>query len=103
MGKSDELAKGFSLPQALPRTEVSDEQALRFVQGGQEPSPRRAKRLKRSSRLRREESGERVAVYLPPEAAMALRVRCAQERRSVSDAVTEAVAKWLKSSGAKSL
>jgi hypothetical protein len=97
--KSDELAKGFSLPKVQQRTEVPDELALRFVHGGR--STVGSRQGKKSSRLRREESGERVAVYLPPEAATALRVRCAQERRSVSDAVTEAVAKWLKASGAR--
>lgn len=48
------------------------------------------------SRLRRPERGERISVYVPPELAEALRVRCARERRSVSDAVTEALATWLK-------
>lgn len=49
-----------------------------------------------SSRLRRAELGERMAVYLPPIAAEQLRVRCARERRSLSDAVSEAVSMWLK-------
>lgn len=52
-------------------------------------------RAKPISRMRRESSGERVAVYLPPELALKLRMRCVQARRSVSDAVTEAVAQWL--------
>jgi hypothetical protein len=87
--KSEKLASGFSLPSAPKRTDVSEDASLRFVRGGRAPS----------SRLRRVAGGERVAVYLPPDAATALRVRCAQERRSVSDAVTEAVAEWLKAPG----
>jgi len=47
------------------------------------------------SRRRRPIRGERVAVYLPPELVEDLRVRCVRERRSVSDAVTEAVAFWM--------
>ena len=49
------------------------------------------------SKLRRAVRGERVAAYIPPELAEKLRVRCAMERRSVSDAVTAAVASWLNS------
>jgi hypothetical protein len=50
---------------------------------------------KARSLLRREESGERVAAYLPPELASRLRVACAIQRRSVSNAITEAVEAWL--------
>jgi hypothetical protein len=50
-----------------------------------------------SSKLRRSERGERVSVYLPVELAAALRVACASSRRSLSDAVTEAVGEWLAS------
>lgn len=53
-------------------------------------------RRKRSSRLRNDSRGEKVAVYLPPEVVTELKVRCAIERRSVSDAVSTAVQAWLK-------
>lgn len=43
------------------------------------------------SKLRRAESGVRVAGYLPTELETALRLHCARERRSTSDALTEAV------------
>jgi len=43
------------------------------------------------SALRREERGERLAVYLPEDIATELRVYCAKSRRSLSDAVSEAV------------
>lgn len=84
--KHAELAKGFTLPSQPKRTEVDDATARKFI-AGEAP--------KRRSRLRREVSGERIAVYLPPEIVTALRVRCAQERRSVSDAITEAVTAWV--------
>jgi hypothetical protein len=47
------------------------------------------------SRLRREQGGERITAYLPPDLAEELRVCCAKERRSVSDAVTDALRAWL--------
>ena len=46
------------------------------------------------SRRRRAARGERMAVYLPPTLVEELRVRCARERRSMSDAVSEAVGLW---------
>lgn len=46
--------------------------------------------------LRRETSGERLSVYLPPELAQELRIKSVKQRRSVSDAVTEAVRQWVK-------
>jgi len=53
-------------------------------------------RLRQPSRLRRDGvRGERVSVYLPPELVVRLRVFCARERRSISDAVTEAVSAYL--------
>jgi hypothetical protein len=86
--KGKKLAGGFTLPKAPARTPVKDQAATRFVKAERKPS--------RASRLRREISGERLAIYLPPDVAEELRVRCARERRSISDAVTEAVSTWLK-------
>ena len=63
---------------------MSDSTAKKFEQGAA------------ASRLRRETQGERMAVYLPPKMAEDLRVFCARKRRSLSDAVTEAVGEWLK-------
>lgn len=48
-----------------------------------------------ASRRRRAVRGERIAVYLPPELVEELRLRCVREKRSVSDAVTEAVSSWM--------
>lgn len=53
----------------------------------------------KSSKLRRAESGVRVAGYLPAELETALRMHCARERRSTSDALTEAVAMLLERYG----
>jgi hypothetical protein len=78
-------ADGFKLPK---RTIVTEADATKFTG---EQQPKEAK----DSKLRRAELGERLTVYLPPALAKDLRVRCASERRSVSDAVTEAVGSWL--------
>jgi hypothetical protein len=86
--KGKKLASGFALPKAPPRTPVKDQAAAKFVRSERKPG--------RASRLRREIAGERLAIYLPPNVAEELRVRCARERRSISDAVTEAVSAWLK-------
>jgi hypothetical protein len=46
--------------------------------------------------LRRENvETERMNLYIPAEVATALRVRCAETRRSISDGVTEALLAWL--------
>jgi hypothetical protein len=54
-----------------------------------------------ASRLRRDESGERVVAYVPTELATDLRVTCARSRRSMSDAVTEALTMWLSAQSTK--
>lgn len=77
-----DLSKGFSLPSKPKRTELKPVQEARFTAA------------KSESKLRRAELGERVAVYLPPKLAEELRIRCAKERRSLSDAVTDAVELW---------
>lgn len=87
--KGKKLAAGFELPKTPSRTAVKEQAAAKFVKAERRPAS--------ASRLRREGGGERVAIYLPPELAEELRVRCARERRSISDAVTEAVASWMKS------
>jgi hypothetical protein len=50
--------------------------------------------------LRRENvETERVNVYIPSNVVTALRVRCAETRRSISDGVTDAIRAWLESEG----
>ncbi len=51
------------------------------------------------SKLRREESGERITIYLPPELERKVRIHCAAERRSLSNAATEAFTQWLAERG----
>ena len=76
------VAAGFTLPKAPQRTPVAAKAADRFVGD------------KLQTRGKRKEAGERLTVYVPPELAEALRVTCAQERRSLSEAVTEALRLW---------
>ncbi len=95
--KSKALAGGFALPKPPKRTPVPEPEAERFVEAmelAETQSVRR--RSPKESKLRRASRGERVAVYLPPEIVEQLRIRCVQERRSVSDAVSDAVTAWLK-------
>jgi hypothetical protein len=87
--KRGDVAAGFKLPH-VERTPVATEAADRFV--GETP---------RGSRRKRAERGERLTVYIPPEVAEALRVRCARERRSLSEAATEALSKWIGSQADK--
>jgi len=57
----------------------------------------RRKQPPASSRALRRENveTERLNLYIPMEVATALRVRCAETRRSISDGVTEALLVWL--------
>jgi hypothetical protein len=91
------LASGFVLPTPPARQPVPDDAAARFV-GGPANDDREQGRGETTSRLRRAQGGERLAIYLPPELARELRVRCAVDRRSASDAVTEALRTWLQGS-----
>lgn len=108
-GKSSRLAMGFSLPKVEKKTVVSEKVAESFL-AEEKPishkkmvektsSKRREKitSINKASKLRRDKRGERVTSYLPPKVAEKLRLRCARERRSVSDAVTEAVELLLRS------
>ena len=92
------LATGFALPSPPKRTALAPEKIATFVQA-EEPSQARVRAVATASKLRRTELGERMVVYLPPELATELRVRCARERRSLSDAVTAAVEAWTRSHG----
>lgn len=113
------------LPKPPVRTPVPEPEAERFVEEAAPPSappakpkpvaavrstPARAPRLASSkvptqsassSRLRRDEAGERVVAYVPPDLATDLRVACARSRRSMSDAVTEALTMWLSAQSTK--
>ena len=86
------LASGFALPSAPKRTPVAAEKVATFTEA-EEPSRVRLA-ASAPSKMRRAELGERTVVYLPAALATELRVRCARERRSLSDAVTAAVEAW---------
>jgi len=93
MSKKDALAKGFAQVTKLPspprRTPVSENEARAFE------TDKTHSKKELVSRLRRAIGGARLAVYLPAELEQRLRVHCAMERRSISDAVTVAVTRWL--------
>jgi hypothetical protein len=88
-----DLADAFDLPPPKARTPIPDESAERFVEPAATPQPQ-PKKVKKS-KLRREGPGERVNAYLPPELAEGLREIAFRERRSVSDALSEAVRQWI--------
>jgi hypothetical protein len=56
-----------------------------------QPESQSAITVPKESKLRREQGGVRIAGYVSSELEHALRMHCAQERRSMSDALTEAV------------
>ncbi|MBA2683893.1 MAG: hypothetical protein H0U66_05330 [Gemmatimonadaceae bacterium] len=97
MGKKN-LGAGFAMPAENARTPVSEEGAKSFIsKSGHAPALPGARQ--RSSRLRRAqaEDTERLNVHVPIGTANRVRERAVKERRSLSDAVTEALDSWLKS------
>ena len=76
-------APAASMPKATPVAAVSSVQS-----SSSGPT-------KKGSKLKRDSLGERVTIYLPPKLADAVRRRCLKERRSVSDALTEAAETWV--------
>ena len=83
----------LKLPKTVPVAPVAEPAARRFERREAAIAPPKA-----GSRLKRETVGERVTVYLPPALAAEVRRRCLEERRSVSDAMTEAAQAWLSTS-----
>lgn len=77
------------LPKPAPIASVKESEARRFER------TEGAKPKSGGSRLKRASLGERVTVYLPPKVAARIRRRCLSERRSLSDALTEAALAWL--------
>lgn len=68
-------------PKVRDRTLASVEAAESFVRAG--------------TPLRRRAPGRRLSLHVEYDVARRLLVRCAEEDRSISDAVTEAVEAWL--------
>jgi hypothetical protein len=89
MSKGKNLASGFQLPKAPKHTPVKETTARLFV-GAKKKAGKSDKSLRRDG-----VDTVRLALYFPPDVAKALRVRCIEESRSVSDAVTAAVSAWL--------
>ena len=86
-------AADFAVPSSS-RKAVPEDAARKFERRGRKAS---GSKIAEQPSLRRETSGERLSVYLPPELAQELRIKSVKQRRSVSDAVTEAVRQWVKS------
>lgn len=74
-------SSAYALPVSKASKVVGEVAAKRFEEG---PAATR----------RRTEKGERVTLYLPPELAKQVRLLCVEERRSMSDAATEALTAW---------
>jgi len=79
--------RGAVVPAATKRRapRASEEAAHAFV----------GKDEARESRYRREGPGERIGAYLPPELVQEFKLAALTQRRSLSDALTEAVREWL--------
>lgn len=93
--KKEALEASFELPKAPARVRV-DDKAARELELRARPAAVGA-----SSKLRRVESGVRLTAYIPAEMHRKLRVLCAEENRSMSDAATEAFGEWLVRKGAE--
>lgn len=88
MVKKD-LSDGFALPgkkKTAPAPMVE-----RFIEAGE---PQRSK-VTVANAKRNATRGERGVYYLPPKLLKALRHKCAEERRSLSDVMTEALSQLL--------
>lgn len=85
---------GFKLPPKPAATPaVDDARADAFI--GAADAPPSATSTRKATKLRAATRGERLTIYLPPDVARALRLRCADENRSASDAVATALRAWL--------
>lgn len=81
MAKKAIESSAYALPSATAPKVVGEVAAKRFEEGA-------------AASRRRTEKGERVTLYLPPELAKQVRLLCVEERRSMSDAATEALTAW---------
>jgi hypothetical protein len=81
---------GGPLPSPRKRAPVEEGEARKFERG---PTP--GPRAVAGTPKRRAEGGVRLPVYVPPEVDEAVRDIAHDEKRSVSDLVTEALTAWL--------
>lgn len=92
---------GFDLPKPHKRTEPDPGAVDRFVAAAAASSVVSVSSTgssvapKSTGRLRRAEAGERVTLYLPSDLVTEVRKLCAEQRRSLSDAGTDAFRSWL--------
>jgi len=78
------------------RSAASKVEVDKWVDGGKSTKASPKASPKNGSRLRRDQRGERISVYLPEELERAFRIQCATEKCSFSIAMTEAATMWLK-------
>ena len=97
MAKRVNLNLKKPLPPSAPKLTLAQEAEAEAFESADAEEPKAKTQQASSSALRRQESGARISVYIPPEMEEALRMRCARERRSKSDAVTAAIGQWLES------
>jgi hypothetical protein len=96
--KAQKISKGFQLPKTPVRTEVNPEAAETFEGGRPTPKTKGVPKKASAGRTRRNISVaelERINAHVPVKVATELRVRCATDRISLSDAVTQALTQWL--------
>ena len=80
---------------AKPKEAVAVATAPPFEPPAPDPALRRFVAGKPASKLRRDEPGERLVLNVPPELARRLRIACAEDRQSLSNAAAEAIEAWL--------
>jgi hypothetical protein len=97
MRSKTDLAAGFMLPKhRSSKIKKNDANAnAKNDDAKTDAAKKEEKFVAAAAYRRREEGGERLAVYLPPDIAEALRIAAVRARRSLSDAVTAAVVLWL--------
>lgn len=91
----------LEIPKLPARAAVPDEVAERFIASGETASappvttePQKSRARPKGSKLRREETGERLQAYIPSELEKALRMYCAVEKCSRSYVITEALLRY---------
>ena len=89
MATKRDVADAFDAP-PRQRTTVPEKQAKAFVEAG---TP--AKRTKGTKLKRWGLEGDRITVYVPIPLGQRLREEAVRDRRSISDAMTEALEQWL--------
>ncbi len=93
--KTKSLAAGFALPKPRKREQVHEATARAF-ETAQDKPPVGLRLVKKPSAasMMRDAAGDRIVAYVDPELATELRLGCARERRSISDAFNAALRAW---------